>query len=119
MEENKNEERRRAFRRKQWEFSKTISMTIVLFSMFIVLYTITMNGILIWNDKMSIRDEVVQTVTIFGGITSAISTIVYGFVCSFRDNSKNRHKVTHLEYGAVENGMHIENVIPQINGGEY
>ncbi len=84
--------------KKQIQFSQRLALTVVIFSMGIVFYTITLNAILLYLFQVGMTEETVTTITTFGAITSTGGIGSYMALCGFRDNSKNKHGVTQLEY---------------------
>lgn len=93
--------------KKQLEFSQRLVIMSLIFAMSIVFYAITVNAILLFLDKMSMSQETIQTISVFGGVVVAAGNLSYSALCGFRDNSKNKHGVTHAELGV--------NNIPQIS----
>ncbi len=65
--------------------------------MAIVFYTISINALLLYFERSAMPQETIQTISVFGGITSAAATVVYGVLTGFRDHSKNKHGITKAE----------------------
>ncbi len=84
-------------KKKSLQFSQKLALTIVIFSMAIVFYAITLNALLIFLDKYGMAQETIATVTTFGAITSTAGVAIYGALSGWRDHSKNKFGVTHIE----------------------
>lgn len=80
--------------RKRLEFSQRIALTVVVFSMAIVLLTIGGNFVLLWNGKTSMEQETIQAISVFGGITATAGTSAYAALAGWRDHSRNKTGVT-------------------------
>ena len=83
--------------KRKLEFSQRIALTIVAYSGFIVFFTVCLNFVLLWTDKMPMAEETIATISTYGGITATAGTVVYGALAGWRDYSKNKTGVTHGE----------------------
>ena len=88
--------------KKAREFSQRLAWTVVIFSMAIVFYIITINAILLLLSLQGMPEETIATITTFGGVVSTAAMAVYGFLCGWRDNSKNKYGVTLSELGITD-----------------
>ena len=83
--------------KKMLQFSQRLAQMIVVFSMWIVFYTITINAILLFLEKPGMTDETIAMITTFGGIVATVAPVVYGVLTGWRDYSKNKYGVTLAE----------------------
>lgn len=76
---------------KKLQFSQKMTFLSALFSIVIVVMVLTANFALLWCGKQPMTQETIQTITIYGGITHALTFGGYCALSGFRDCSKNKY----------------------------
>ena len=103
--------------KKPMEFMQKIVIISIAVSVFVVLYLITGNFILIIMDKPSVAQETVTAITVFGGILSGLSASAYATLNAIRTWSLNKHCHGIMEGENNENRLEAEIKQPEILDG--
>ena len=85
-------------------FSQRIAVVVIASSVGLVFLMALGNFLLLWFGKPAMTQETIQAISVYGGITASISTIVYGALSGLRDHGQIPPQETAKPKGDSSNG---------------
>ena len=76
------------------QFSQKMVFVSAIYGLLIVVAALAANFILLWHDKQPMPQETITTITVYGGLITALSGGGYLALTGVRDCSLNKHGIT-------------------------